>query len=121
LGAGAVAWDFGRDGAATAALQQADIIVQATSAGMQGVGGGAALADVIPWTNLRRDAFVYDLVYNPPETAVLATARRSGVPHSGGLGMLVRQAALALELWLDQTPPLTPMHDAAQRALFGGA
>ena len=44
---------------------------------------------------------VYDLVYNPLETRLLAEARRSGARAIDGLGMLARQGALALELWLD--------------------
>jgi shikimate dehydrogenase len=44
-------------------------------------------------------AFVYDLVYNPPETLLLKRARAAGLQASNGLGMLIEQAALAFELW----------------------
>lgn len=43
--------------------------------------------------------FVYDLVYNPPETALLRQARLAGFPGANGLGMLVGQAALAFLRW----------------------
>jgi shikimate dehydrogenase len=44
-------------------------------------------------------AVIYDLVYNPAETALVREARRAGLPAANGLGMLVEQAALAFELW----------------------
>jgi shikimate 5-dehydrogenase len=44
-------------------------------------------------------AFVYDLVYNPPETLLMKRARAAGLQASNGLGMLIEQAALAFELW----------------------
>ena len=44
-------------------------------------------------------AFVYELVYNPPETLLMKRARASGLDASNGLGMLIEQAALAFELW----------------------
>lgn len=119
LGAVPAAWPFRDAPAGSAVLLEANLIVQATSAGMEGVGGGEALATGIPWDQLRPGVFVYDLVYNPPTTPLLAAARRAGVAHSGGLGMLVRQAALAIEHWLGEMPPLGPLQAAAERALFG--
>lgn len=44
---------------------------------------------------------VYDLVYNPLETRLLRQARDSGARTIDGLGMLARQGALALAMWLD--------------------
>ncbi len=44
-------------------------------------------------------AAIYDLVYNPRETQLVREARAAGLPAVTGLGMLVEQAALALELW----------------------
>lgn len=58
-------------------------------------------------------ALVYDLVYNPDETALLASARKSGLPVANGLGMLVRQAALSLEAWTGQTPDYQQMYRSA--------
>ena len=48
-------------------------------------------------------AAVYDLVYNPPETALVHSARAAGLPAATGLGMLVEQAALAFEVWTGRT------------------
>lgn len=55
-----------------------------------------------PWpadTALPAQACVYDLVYNPPETELVRTARDGGLPACNGLGMLVEQAALSFEIW----------------------
>ncbi len=42
---------------------------------------------------------VFDLVYNPQETLLLKTARKSGAKTLSGLTMLVNQAAKSFELW----------------------
>jgi shikimate dehydrogenase len=54
-------------------------------------------------------AFVYDLVYNPPETLLIKRARTAGLQASNGLGMLIEQAALAFELWTDHPADRTAM------------
>jgi shikimate dehydrogenase len=63
---------------------------------------------------LHAGQFVYDTVYHPVETPLLAAARARGVPAANGLGMLVHQAALAFELWTGETAPLAVMRDAAR-------
>jgi shikimate dehydrogenase len=57
-------------------------------------------------------ACVYDLVYNPFETALVRQARAAGLRAANGLGMLVNQAAIAFETWTGQPAPLTAMWDA---------
>ncbi len=42
---------------------------------------------------------VFDLIYNPLETRLLADARQAGVATLNGLDMFVRQAAAQLALW----------------------
>ena len=99
------------------ALRSADVIVQGTSAGMHGADSGAAVAEIVPWRQLRRGAVGYDLVYNPPDTEFVKAAHAAGVRASHGLGMLVGQAALSIELWLGVLPPLEPLREAAELAL----
>jgi len=41
----------------------------------------------------------FDLVYNPLETRLLWQAQQSGARTIDGLGMLVRQGALAFGMW----------------------
>jgi len=95
----------------------ADIVVQATSAGMQGKDPGAVVADIVPWSALPSHAVAYDLVYTPPETEFMLRARERGLRAENGLGMLVEQAALALEIWLDVRAPRAEMRAAAEAEL----
>ena len=60
---------------------------------------------------------VYDLVYNPPETALLSRARSRGADTLGGLPMLVAQAAAQFTWWTGAAPSLSRMHEAARARL----
>jgi shikimate dehydrogenase len=95
------------------------IIIQATSAGMRGADPGGAIATMIPWNRISRDALAYDLVYNPPVTPFLQAARERGVRAVNGLGMLARQGAHALSLWLKVSPDVEIMRLSAVKALSG--
>jgi len=94
-----------------------EIVIQASSAGMKGTGGGETIASIVPWDRLKKDVLVYDLVYNPRETPVLRAAREHGLRRAGGLGMLARQGAHALSLWLKVTADVEVMRAAAEKAL----
>ncbi|HWK35988.1 shikimate dehydrogenase [Sphingomonas sp.] len=54
---------------------------------------------------LPEDAVVYDIVYAPLETPLLAQAHARGLDTVDGLEMLIGQAALAFELLFDAPPP----------------
>jgi shikimate dehydrogenase len=58
---------------------------------------------------------VYDAVYNPPETKLLAAARAQGCMVASGLGMLLYQGMVAFELWTGRDAPKEVMW-AALRA-----
>jgi 3-dehydroquinate dehydratase/shikimate dehydrogenase len=60
---------------------------------------------------------VFDLVYAPAETHLLADARAAGCLTIGGLEMLVAQAERQFEMWTGQRPPA----GLFQAAAFGGA
>jgi shikimate dehydrogenase len=62
---------------------------------------------------------VYDLVYHPAETPLIAAARQSGASFLGGLPMLVYQGAASFELWTDREAPLDIMFEAAREAAGG--
>jgi shikimate dehydrogenase len=70
------------------------IVINATSAGLRP--SDAAPADLSAFPGA---AAVYDMIYNPPQTRLLAQARALGLPAANGLGMLVHQGAKALEIW----------------------
>jgi shikimate dehydrogenase len=92
------------------------LVVQATTAGMSGGPPGEVAADVVAWGALPDDAAVLDVVYNPRETHFLRAAARRGLTGRNGLGMLARQGAAALELWLGRPAPLGAMLAALERA-----
>jgi shikimate dehydrogenase len=89
------------------------VIVQATPAGMAGSSApGRVVVDAVSWDTVPRVAVVYDVVYNPPRTPLLERAAVAGLRWESGLGMLVRQGALAFELWLGVAPPRDLMMQA---------
>ncbi len=83
-----------------ASVRATQLLVNASSLGMTGQ------ADYAPdLSALDDDAIVYDLVYAPLETALLATAADRGLAVLNGLDMLVGQAAIAFELFFGIAPP----------------
>ncbi len=116
LGATPLPWPTGDGVPLTAYLARSRLLVQATSAGMKGIPGGEQLVELLPWRSFSQGA-AYDLVYNPPVTPFLRRARASGLRAVGGLGMLVGQAAHAIDLWWGVRPERAPLMVAAQEAL----
>jgi len=120
LGARAVAWPASSEVAKLKfeeLCRSAGLVVQCTSAGMQGADSGEPIAALVPWSELPADALAYDLIYAPLETPFLRVAREAGRRTSHGLSMLVGQAALAIEIWLGRRPPTQPLLEAALAAL----
>lgn len=105
------------DGAWLEFVRGSSLVLQATSAGMDGADAGEPIAKIVPWDDLGERTLAYDLVYNPPVTPFLRAAMTHKLLARGGLGMLVRQAARSIELWTGQSPPLDIMQRAAQQTL----
>ena len=81
------------DPAFTAALESADLGVNATTVGMTQPG---MTMDI---ERLPDHATVFDLVYVPPETPLLRAARARGLRAANGSEMLIAQAVIAFERW----------------------
>jgi shikimate dehydrogenase len=97
------------------AVEAADLIVNATPLGM-------APGDPSPVSGewLRAGQVVFDMVYQRPSTALLDAARQAGATALGGLGMLVCQGALAVDIWTEgahDPAPRDVMRAAAEAAL----
>ncbi len=88
-------------------FKHVDILVNASPAGMDGVGS----LD-IPLSELNNDAVVYDLVYKPTNTKLLTDARELGHKASGGLSMLLYQGAESFEIWTGENAPVSVMREA---------
>jgi len=88
------------------------IVINATSAGLRD-------SDVPPVNLVRlpRPAGVYDMIYNPAKTKLLAQAAALGIPHANGLSMLIHQGASALTHWTGLPISVDAMRRAAQAAM----
>jgi shikimate dehydrogenase len=93
-----------------AALRESQVVVNTTPVGM-GVSGASPI-QLDLFAALPSGAVVLDLIYAPPETALVRAARARGLRAVGGLPMLLYQGALAFTLWTGQTAPLEVMRDA---------
>ncbi len=85
------------------------LIVNTTPLGM------SPNVNTTPWPQtlpFPQNAFVYDLVYNPAETAFFRQAKEAGCQATTGLGMLLHQGAQAFKLWTGQEPNRDVMADA---------
>ncbi|HEX6374153.1 MAG TPA: shikimate dehydrogenase [Allosphingosinicella sp.] len=87
-----------------------DLLVNASSLGSR---AGDAELD-LRW--LPPTAIVYDIVYAPLETPLLAAARKRGLRTLDGLTMLIAQAAASFVHFFDAQPPRE--HDAELRELL---
>jgi len=77
-----------------------DVVVNATSLGMTG-----QPPLTIDFSNLPPGAIVYDAVYAPLVTPLLAEARERGHPVIDGLSMLIGQGRIAFEHFFGAVPP----------------
>lgn len=81
----------------------ARLIVNTTPVGMYPRNGEAAV-DLCAFPDCEG---VLDVVYNPARTALLLQAEKLGIPHAGGLYMLVGQAKRSCELFTGMSIPDT--------------
>ena len=84
-------------------LPEVGLLVNTTSLGMA---GKPALE--LALAPLRPGAVVYDIVYVPLETGLLAQAKARGHRTVDGLGMLLHQAVPGFARWFGVTPRVTP-------------
>jgi len=95
------------------ALESADILVNATSVGMNpDVDQTLVSADL-----LRPGLIVFDIVYNPVKTKLLREAEAAGAEIIGGLDMLVWQGAIAFEKWTGRQAPVELMREETIKLL----
>jgi shikimate dehydrogenase len=100
-----------------AVMGSCDLLVNCTSAGS----AGSNEESPVPADLIRSSMLVYDLIYDPTETALMAAARKCGARVLGGLPMLVYQGAASFEMWTGEEAPLKVMFEAARGALKAGA
>ncbi|MFH1725899.1 MAG: shikimate dehydrogenase, partial [Elusimicrobiota bacterium] len=99
--------------AAAALVSAADLVVNATSVGLDGTG-----SPLPPGQRFKAGAWAYDLVYRPAETPFLRAAREGGAGALGGMGMLVAQAAATWRIWFGEIVPAVTA-DLVEKELEG--
>ena len=82
------------------AISRAGLIVNASAAGMSGKPALDLDLDAAPAGGL-----VYDLIYTPRVTPLMAAAETRGLDTLGGLEMLIAQARPSFKLFFGQLPP----------------
>jgi shikimate dehydrogenase len=92
-------------------LENADILINATSLGMKRT-DPPAISPALLTANL----LVYDTVYAGGTSRLLEDAAAAGARCANGLGMLLHQGALSFEIWFNRAAPLEEM----RRALHSG-
>jgi len=95
------AWAANDERSAELVADHADLIVNATSVGMDGGTPG----DPLEWYDFLGREAVFDLIYKPERTAFLQRARTAGCHVVNGLPMLRYQAAEQFKIWTGGEPP----------------
>ena len=93
-----------------------DLILNATSLGLKA--DDASPLDEKQFS-LKQTHAVYDMIYRPAETKLLAAAKTAGCKTANGLGMLLHQGAKAFEIWTGRPAPLAVMRRALEQNIYG--
>lgn len=88
-----------------AAMERADLIINCTPIGMH----PKVDASLIPKALFRSGQVVFDIVYTPLETKLLADARSCGLKVISGVEMFINQAALQFEQFTGVEAPVEVM------------
>ena len=93
-----------------------DLVLNATSFGLKPEDGSPLDEKQF---SLKQTRAVYDMIYKPAETKLLAAAKAAGCRTANGIGMLVHQGAKAFEIWTGQPAPVTVMRRAVEGSVYG--
>jgi len=99
---------------AGAELENVDLLVNTTSVGMN-----STTFVGVDLTSMKPDARVYDMVYTPAITPLLAAAGKRGLRSANGVGMLAAQGEAAFSIWTGRRPPAGGMKKRLMQALVG--
>lgn len=89
---------------------ESDLIVNTSSVGLK-----SGDPSVLTSGHLRPGQLVYDTIYQPPVTPLLALAAQAGCRGANGLSMLLHQGVLAFQHWFPASDPLEIMRSALAR------
>ncbi len=104
-------------GAWAAELAEAELVINSTPLGMAPQVEQSPLSPK-DLARLPGSAIVYDLIYTPKLTQLLAWGKERGLVTLDGLEMLLQQGGAAFEWWLGQPAPIEVMRTQAWAELF---
>lgn len=84
-------------------IESSDILINATGVGMKPQEDQSLITDS---SILRKELVVFDCIYSPRETKLLAMAKKNGCKTINGLGMVLFQGAASFKLWTGQEMPI---------------
>lgn len=87
-------------------LSQVNLVVNATSMGME------EGAPDVEFSSTPSHTLISDIVYKPAVTPFLKKAQDAGRKTLGGLGMLIYQGAISLEIWTSQKAKVEVMRNS---------
>jgi shikimate dehydrogenase len=91
-------------------LANTDLVINATPVGMK-----RSDPPLLPASLLAPHLMVYDTIYTPARTPLLAAAADAGALGANGLSMLLHQGALSFEIWFGRKAPIEVMRAALRR------
>ncbi|MCL4109433.1 UNVERIFIED_CONTAM: hypothetical protein GTU68_043661 [Idotea baltica] len=94
------------------AMEDPETLADATSIGMK-----TTDPPLVPGHEIQPHHLVYDMIYAPPRTRLIADAEAAGARAANGLSMLLWQGALAFEFWFNQEAPVEAMRQGLVDAL----
>ena len=94
-------------------LEEYSMLVNTTPIGMLGKAGDMSPVEPYALQSLKKDAIVYDVIYNPKKTILIKDAQKLGLRTITGLDMLIFQAVAAQEKWTGCKPDWKDMKIAA--------
>jgi shikimate dehydrogenase len=95
-------------------FDEAEIVIQATSAGLNKPEG----VQIIPKEKIKKHMLIFEMIYTPVETQIIKDAKAIGAEYITGENMLLHQGYAAFELWTNQKAPRDIMRKAVIKNLY---
>jgi shikimate dehydrogenase len=90
-------------------LNDVDILINTTSVGMY---PNISQKPLVTADTMHEGLIVYDIVYNPLKTGLLAEAEKAGAETISGVKMLMYQGVEAFKIWTGIEPPIEVFQNA---------
>lgn len=107
-----ITWDHLSQEAVRQNLIDADILINATSIGMNPKSENLIKSE---WLTSR--ICIFDIVYSPNGTKLIQNAKRIGAKAIDGIDMLVYQGAMTFKIWTGREPPIGVMKEAIKKEI----